>query len=45
MAAVLFGHRDVSLIVLPATLFHQLQLMVCAVLAPRFARPREVQPG
>ncbi|MDX6207983.1 MAG: solute carrier family 10 (sodium/bile acid cotransporter), er 7 [Frankiales bacterium] len=38
MAAVLFAHRDVSLIVLPAMLFHQLQLMVCAVLAPRFAR-------
>jgi sodium/bile acid cotransporter 7 len=38
MAAVLFAHRDVGLIVLPAMLFHQLQLMVCAVLAPRFAR-------
>ncbi|MDX6254202.1 MAG: solute carrier family 10 (sodium/bile acid cotransporter), er 7 [Frankiales bacterium] len=38
MAAVLFAHRDVSLIVLPAMLFHQLQLMVCAVLAPRFGR-------
>ena len=36
MAAVLFVHRDVSLIVLPAMLFHQLQLMVCAVLARRF---------
>jgi sodium/bile acid cotransporter 7 len=42
MAAVLFAHRDVSLIVLPAMLFHQLQLMVCAVLAPRFARRAEV---
>jgi sodium/bile acid cotransporter 7 len=38
MAAVLFAHKDVSLIVLPAMLFHQLQLMVCAVLAPRFAQ-------
>jgi sodium/bile acid cotransporter 7 len=38
MAAVLFVHRDVSLIVLPAMLFHQLQLMVCAVLSRRFGR-------
>jgi sodium/bile acid cotransporter 7 len=38
MAAVLFAHRDVSLIVLPAMLFHQLQLMVCAILSRRFAR-------
>ncbi|HWH10028.1 MAG TPA: bile acid:sodium symporter family protein [Solirubrobacteraceae bacterium] len=38
MAAVLFARRDVSLIVLPAMVFHQIQLMVCAVLARRFAR-------
>ena len=38
MAAVLFAGRDVALIVLPAMLFHQIQLMVCAVLARRFAR-------
>jgi solute carrier family 10 (sodium/bile acid cotransporter), member 7 len=37
IAAVLFARRDVSLIVLPAMLFHQLQLIVCAVLARRFA--------
>jgi sodium/bile acid cotransporter 7 len=51
MAAVLFAHRDVSLIVLPAMLFHQLQLMVCAILSRRFARrpddagQRVVGPG
>jgi sodium/bile acid cotransporter 7 len=38
MAAVLFAGRDVSLIVLPAMLFHQIQLMVCAVLSRRYAR-------
>jgi sodium/bile acid cotransporter 7 len=38
LAAVLFARGDVSLIVLPAMLFHQIQLMVCAVLAGRFAR-------
>lgn len=38
IAAVLFAGREVSLIVLPAMLFHQLQLMVCAVLSRRFAR-------
>ena len=38
MAVVLFAHKDVSLIVLPAMLYHQIQLMVCAVLARRYAR-------
>ncbi len=49
MAAVLFAHQDVSLIVLPAMLFHQLQLIVCAVLSRRFARrptsPPRIQGG
>jgi sodium/bile acid cotransporter 7 len=45
MAAVLFAHRDVGLIVLPAMLFHQIQLMVCAVLAPRFARRQDASAG
>ncbi|WP_171166934.1 bile acid:sodium symporter family protein [Streptomyces sp. I05A-00742] len=40
MATVLFG-ADASLAVLPLMLFHQLQLMVCAVLAKRFARQAE----
>ena len=43
MAAVLFAGRDVALIVLPAMLFHQIQLMVCAVLARRFARRDQAQ--
>ena len=39
MANILFaGHPALGMIVLPAMLFHQAQLMVCAVLAQRFAR-------
>ena len=35
MAAVLFAAKDVALMVLPLMLFHQIQLMVCTVLARR----------
>jgi sodium/bile acid cotransporter 7 len=38
MAKVLFASHSVGMIVLPLMLFHQLQLMVCAVLAQRYAR-------
>jgi sodium/bile acid cotransporter 7 len=37
MASVLFGGQSVGLIVLPVMLFHQIQLMVCAALARRWA--------
>jgi sodium/bile acid cotransporter 7 len=37
MASVLFAAQSVGLIVLPLMLFHQLQLMVCAALARRYA--------
>ncbi|MFI0258486.1 bile acid:sodium symporter family protein [Streptomyces sp. NPDC017056] len=37
MASVLFG-SSAGLVVLPLMLYHQLQLMVCAVLAARWAR-------
>jgi sodium/bile acid cotransporter 7 len=37
MARVLFPSHAVGLVVLPVMLFHQLQLMVCAVLAQRYA--------
>jgi len=37
MASVLFASSSVGLIVLPLMLFHQLQLMVCAALARRYA--------
>ena len=39
MAAALFAPRDVALMVLPLMLFHQIQLMVCTVLARRWAAP------
>lgn len=39
MAKILFaGHPALGLIVLPLMVFHQLQLMVCALLAQRYAR-------
>lgn len=38
MANVLFPASAVGAIVLPLMLFHQMQLMVCAVLAQRYAR-------
>ena len=38
MANVLFTSATVGMIVLPLMLFHQVQLMVCAVLAQRYAR-------
>lgn len=45
MASVLFGPQA-SLAVLPLMLFHQMQLMVCAVLARRRAQdPRTGEPG
>ncbi len=47
MATVLFGHSRVGLIVLPLMLFHQLQLIVCATLARRYAAEpvRELVPA
>lgn len=46
MASVLFG-AQASLAVLPLMLFHQMQLMVCAVIAKRRSRdvPEEVTPS
>ncbi|MFC9927946.1 bile acid:sodium symporter family protein [Streptomyces sp. NPDC127190] len=43
MASVLFG-AHASLAVLPLMLFHQMQLMVCAVIAKRRARDPEEEP-
>ncbi len=42
MANVLFAGHSVGVILLPLMLFHQMQLMVCAVLARRYAARREV---
>lgn len=43
MASVLFAGHSVGLVVLPLMIFHQVQLVVCAWLAQRFAR-REDDP-
>lgn len=45
MAGVLFPAAQVGLIILPLMFFHQLQLMVCAVLARRYARQAEQAEG
>jgi sodium/bile acid cotransporter 7 len=44
MAGVLFAGTGVGLLVLPLMLFHQIQLMVCAWLAGRFARTAPAEP-
>lgn len=45
MASVLFGAGAIGPILLPVMIFHQIQLMVCAVLAQRYARGVEVDGG
>ncbi|MGJ7529241.1 bile acid:sodium symporter family protein [Variovorax sp. GB1P17] len=45
MAKVLFASHAVGAIVLPLMLFHQMQLMVCAVLAQRYARRQIEKPA
>ena len=42
MAQVLFAGGAIGALILPLMLFHQIQLMVCAVLAERYARRPEV---
>ncbi|ERT11474.1 hypothetical protein O185_19375 [Photorhabdus temperata J3] len=38
MANVLFPAATVGVMLLPLMIFHQIQLMVCAILAQRYAR-------
>src|SRR5262249_11788840 len=45
MANVLFASGTGRAIVLPPMLFHQIQLMVCAVLAQRYARQADAAAG
>jgi sodium/bile acid cotransporter 7 len=42
MANILFAGHSVGMIVLPLMLFHQIQLMACAVLAKRYAKVSDV---
>lgn len=44
MAKVLFASGTVGAVVLPLMLFHQMQLMVCAVLAQRYAARQNARP-
>ena len=44
MAQVLFASSAVGMVILPLMIFHQIQLMVCAVLAQRYAQ-REEEPA
>lgn len=44
MANILFPPALVGLVILPIMIFHQLQLMVCAFLARRYAERVEVDP-
>ena len=41
MAQVLFASSAVGMIILPLMIFHQIQLMVCAVMAQRYAQREE----
>ncbi|MGE6239603.1 bile acid:sodium symporter family protein [Ectopseudomonas guguanensis] len=43
MAQVLFAGSSIGVLILPLMLFHQIQLMVCAVLAQRYARRPEAE--
>jgi sodium/bile acid cotransporter 7 len=43
MAGVLFPGPDLGMILLPTMLFHQMQLMVCAVLARRWAQEEKTE--
>ena len=45
MAQVLFAGGAVGAALLPLMLFHQIQLMVCAVLAQRYARRAAAAEG
>lgn len=41
MGAVIFGPAEVSLIIVPLMIFHQVQLMICSWLAARYGRRYE----
>ncbi|WP_342243550.1 bile acid:sodium symporter family protein [Pseudomonas sp. OTU5201] len=44
MAQVLFAGSSIGVLILPLMLFHQIQLMVCALLAQRYAQRPELAP-
>ncbi|GAA2528412.1 bile acid:sodium symporter [Rarobacter incanus] len=44
MAAVLFSASQLGIVVLPLMMFHQLQLLICGIIAPRLGRFRDEAP-
>ncbi|MDO1581966.1 bile acid:sodium symporter family protein [Rhizobium oryzicola] len=44
MASAIFAGQSIGAIVLPLMLFHQIQLMACAVLAQRYAAKQQKKP-
>jgi sodium/bile acid cotransporter 7 len=44
MAGVLFPGASLGLVLLPIMIFHQLQLMACAVIAQRYAKRADNAP-
>jgi sodium/bile acid cotransporter 7 len=45
MANILFAGHDLGMLVLPIMIFHQLQLMVCAVIAQRYGQQADTAPA
>jgi len=45
MAKILFAGGSLGAIVLPIMIYHQIQLIVCAVIAQRYARDPVVNPA
>ena len=45
MANVIFAGQGIGAIVLPLTLFHQIQLMVCAMIAQKYAKAAHRSAG
>jgi sodium/bile acid cotransporter 7 len=45
MAGVLFPAATAGLALLPLMLFHQIQLMACAVIAQRYAQRADLEAG
>lgn len=45
MASILFARADIGFIILPVMLFHQIQLIVCALIAQHYAATSEEAPS
>ena len=45
MAKILFVGHPIGMLILPLILFHQIQLVVCGILAARYARRQDNDNG